>query len=118
MRQRVDLDKEMNPDAVTLLQLNDPVKDRFPVLVAGEVVVGNEEGCDALSVVCPDQLFDIVSVAPAGLAALNIDDRAKGALEGATAARHRRTRACRHTCGQWIRAKAAEPASADLEDRA
>ena len=34
--------------AVLFAQLDDPVEDRFPVLVAGEIVVGDEEAIDAL----------------------------------------------------------------------
>ena len=35
--------------AVFLPQLDDAVEDRFPVLVAGEIVVGDEEAVDAVS---------------------------------------------------------------------
>ena len=36
-------------DAVFVAQLDDAVEDRLPVLVAGEVVVGDEEAVDALA---------------------------------------------------------------------
>ena len=47
--QRVDLDHEADVHAVLFAQLDDPVVDRFPILVAGEIVVGDEEALDALA---------------------------------------------------------------------
>ena len=41
--QRVDLDHEAERNLVDLAQLGEPVEDRLPVLVAGEIVVGDEE---------------------------------------------------------------------------
>ena len=62
-----------------------PVVDRFPVLVAGEIVVGDEEPLHALRPVHAQDLLDVVGRAVAGLAALHIDDGAERALEGAAA---------------------------------
>ena len=40
----VDLDGEPDRlDPLDLAQMDDPVEDRLPVLVAGEIVVGDEE---------------------------------------------------------------------------
>ena len=83
--QRVDLDHEADVHAVLFAQLDDPVVDRFPILVAGEVVVGDEEALDPLSPIHADDLLDAVGGAIAGLASLHIDDGAEGALERATA---------------------------------
>ena len=46
--ERVDLDAEADVEAVLFAQLDDPVVDRFPILVAGEIVVGDEEAIDPL----------------------------------------------------------------------
>ena len=68
-----------------LAQLDDPVEDRLPVLVAGEIVVGDEEGLHALRQIGADDDLDVVGAAMARLAALHIDDGAEGALERAAA---------------------------------
>ena len=44
---RVDLDDEARVDAL-LAQFDQPVEDRFPVAIAGEIVVGDEEVADAV----------------------------------------------------------------------
>ncbi len=61
------------------------VEDRLPIAVAGEIVVGDEKAKDALGEIGAHQALDIVGVAPARFAALDIDDRAKAALERAAA---------------------------------
>ena len=48
MREHVDLDQEGDAETLFLAQLDQPVEDRLPVLVAGEIVVGDEEARDAL----------------------------------------------------------------------
>ena len=58
----------------------------FPILVAGEIVVGDEEAVDALGDVAADDLLDVVGAAPPRFASLHVDDRAEAALEGAAAA--------------------------------
>src|SRR5450756_1644952 len=62
------------------------VEDRLPVLVAGEIVVGDEEGAQPLRVIRPHDELDILRRAAARLAALHVDDGAERALVGATAA--------------------------------
>ena len=57
---RVDLDDQGHLDAFVLLELDQPVEEIFPVLVAGHVVVGDEERRDALLVVLADDRFEIV----------------------------------------------------------
>ena len=56
------------------------------MLVAGHVVVGDEERRDALLVVLAHDRFEIVGSAEAALAALHVDDGAERALERAAAA--------------------------------
>ena len=83
--ERVDLDHEADIHAVLFAQLDDPVVDRFPVLVAREIVVGDEEALHALRPVHAQDLLDRVRRAVARLASLHVDDGAERALEGAAA---------------------------------
>ncbi len=83
--QRVNLDDELQAEPFLLADLDQPVENRFPVAVAGEVVVGDEKPEHALGEVGAHQPLDVVGVAPARLAALDVDDRAKAALERAAA---------------------------------
>ena len=69
-----------------LAQLYDAIEDRLPVLVASEVVIGDNKVADALSPVQPNQDLNIVRRPPTGFAPLHIDDRAERALERAPAA--------------------------------
>ena len=82
----VDLDDQRELDALVLLQLDEPVEEVFPMLVAGHVVVGDEERRDALLVVLADDRFEIVGGAEPALATLHVDDGAERALERAAAA--------------------------------
>ena len=84
--QGVDLDHQGDLDAFLLLQLDDAVEDDLPVLVAREVVVGDEEPADAFGPVLPDDALDVVGRAAAGFASLHVDDGAERALVGAAAA--------------------------------
>ena len=84
--QRVDLDEEAHVHAVLLAQLDDAVEDRLPVLVAGEIVVGDEEAVDALREIGAHDALDVVGAAAARFAALHVDDGAERALERAAAA--------------------------------
>ena len=83
--ERVDLDHQAERNAVLLPQLDQAVEDRFPILVAGEIVVGDEEFVDALRPVEAHQLFDVVGRAEARLASLHVDDGAERALIGTAA---------------------------------
>jgi hypothetical protein len=91
-----------------IAQLDQAVEDRFPVAVAGEIVVGDEEPGDALLRLRADDRLDVVGGAEARLAALHVDDGAEAALERAAAAsveariltEHARDRASRQgRCG-------------------
>ena len=83
--ERIDLDDELELQFLHLAQMDQPVEDRLPVLVARQIVVGDEEVLDALGGIGADQGFDVVGRPVARLAALDIDDRAEGALERAAA---------------------------------
>jgi hypothetical protein len=83
--QRVHLDQESQVQTL-FAQFDQAVEDRLPVPVAGEVVVGDEETMDTLGRVGPDQALDVVVAPVAGLAALDVDDGAEAALEGAAPA--------------------------------
>ena len=84
--ERVDLQHQPDAEAVFFAQLDQPVEDRLPVLVAGEIVVGDEEARDPLRSVGAHDAFDVVRRAVARLAALHVDDGAEAALERAAAA--------------------------------
>src|SRR5579864_672588 len=86
MTHGVDLNDELDVELFPLAQLNDAIEDQFPIGVAGEVVVGDEEPVDALGEVLADDLLDVVGGAAAGFPALDVDDGAEGAEEGAAPA--------------------------------
>ena len=67
-------------------ELDQPVEDRLPVAVAGEIVVGDEIVVDALGVIGAHDRLDVVGGAIARLAALDVDDGAEAALERTAAA--------------------------------
>ena len=46
--ERVDLQDQLDRNALVLPQIDQPVEDRLPVAVAGEIVVGDEIVVDAL----------------------------------------------------------------------
>ncbi len=83
---RIDLDGEADLRELAVAQLDQPVEQRLPVAVAGEIVVGDEEALDALGVVLAHDPLEIVRRAEPALAALHVDDGAERALVGAAAA--------------------------------
>ena len=83
--ERVYLDDEAHLQAFDFAQVNQAVEDRFPVFVAGEVVVGDEEAVQALRDVGADDTLNVVGRAAARLAPLDVDDRAERALIRAAA---------------------------------
>ncbi len=86
MAERIDLDDEANVEIFYLAHRHEAVEDRLPVLVAGEIVVGDEKGAQALRIVRPHDQFDVVGRAAARFAALHVDDGAERALIRAAAA--------------------------------
>jgi hypothetical protein len=96
MAERVDLDQERKLDAFLQPQVDQAVEDFFPILVPGEIVVGNKETVQPLGHVLADKALHIVRGTPARLASLDVDDCAERTLEWATASRVKaRHRACR-----------------------
>src|SRR5207245_2529971 len=83
--QRIDLDREADIQAC-LAQGDHPIKQRLPVPVAGEIVVGDEEALDALRAIFPDDPLQIVRRAEPALAALHVDNCAERTLIRAPAA--------------------------------
>src|SRR5207244_1555128 len=70
---------------LALTHLDQAIENRLPIAVARKIVVGDEEAENTLGEVGAHQALDIVGVAPARLAPLYIDDRAKAALKRAAA---------------------------------
>jgi hypothetical protein len=58
--QRIDLDHQTERDAVIFAQFDQALEDRFPFLVAREIVIGDEELVDALRPIQPDQMLYVV----------------------------------------------------------
>ena len=66
MALRVDLDGQPDRlESVDLAQMDDPVEDCLPVLVAGEIVVSDKEADDALGDVAANDLLYVVRRAAA-----------------------------------------------------
>src|ERR1051326_5692262 len=77
---RVDLDREADRQPFVDPQSDHPIEQRFPITVASEIVVGDEEALDASCIVFPDCALEVVGSAEPAFAALDIDDRAERAL--------------------------------------
>src|ERR1041385_544175 len=60
--------------------MNQPIENRFPHFVAGEVVIGDEEAVKTLRNVGSHDCFDVVRRAEPRLSSLHVYDRAKRAL--------------------------------------
>ncbi len=85
MAERIDLQQEPDLEALDFAQFDEAIEDRLPVAVAGEIVVGDKKARYALSCVGAHDRLDVVGGAIAGLAPLDVDDRAKAALKRAPA---------------------------------
>ena len=85
MAERIDLDDSAEFEFLDFAQMNHAVEDRFPILVAGEIVVGDEEAVEPLCDIGADDLLDVLGRTPSRLAALHIDDGAERALIRAAA---------------------------------
>ena len=85
MAERIDLKQKPDPKTLVLPQFDQPIEDRLPVAVAGEIVVGDEKARDALRGVGAHDRLDIVGGPIARLAPLDVDDGAEAALERAAA---------------------------------
>src|SRR5262249_6269867 len=83
--QRVDLDRETDRQSFAEPQMDHSVEQRFPMAIAGEIVVGDKKPLDPLRVVLAYRSFEIVGGAEPAFPPLYVDDRAERALVGATA---------------------------------
>src|SRR6516225_5645273 len=81
----IDLHHELDGYLFFHAQTDEVIEDGFPVLVAGEIVVGEKvEGDAVLVVIAADGLRDVLGGAEAHLATLYVDDGAESAFEGTT----------------------------------
>ena len=78
--ERVDLDGKPDLGAICGPQRDQAIEQRFPVAVAGEIVVGDEKSPDVLGIVVADDLLHVVRRTESALAPLHVDDGAEGAL--------------------------------------
>ena len=81
----VHLDGEIELDPQFLAQGDDAIEDGFPIAVAGKIVVGDEVVTNAMGQVGAQQRLDVIRIAKARLAALDVDDGAETAQEGTAA---------------------------------
>src|SRR5262249_62011744 len=73
----VDLDHQAERNPALLPEFDQTIEDRLPLLVAREIVVGDEEFVDPLRPVETHEMLDVVGRAVARLTALHVDDRAE-----------------------------------------
>ena len=71
------MDHQAKWDSIPLSQHDQAVENRFPLLVAREIVVGDEEFADALRPVETDQVLDVIRGAEARLTPLHVDNGAE-----------------------------------------
>src|SRR5262249_56481030 len=83
----VDLRDDVDALLFLLSHPDQPVEDRLPVLVACEVVVGDEEIVDALRQIGPHDALDVIRPTATRLVTLHVDDGTEAAMEGAAAPR-------------------------------
>src|SRR6266849_3516288 len=86
MTKRVDLNHQADRNLIDLAQLREPIVERFPLLVPGEIVVRDEVAGNTLCPIFANDLLDVVRRPKARLAALHVDDGAERALERAATA--------------------------------
>ena len=82
----VSLQREMNLETGRRPELDDPVENRLPVMVTGEIIISDEKVPHALGVSRTDDLLYIACCSESGLPALHVDDGAEAAIEGASTA--------------------------------
>src|SRR5262249_10260932 len=96
MAQGVNLNDELDVEALILAEPDHSIEKRFPVPITGKVVVRDEKTIDTLRVVLTHGPLQVVGRAISALASLHIDNRAEGALKGAAASQiHARMRSRR-----------------------
>src|SRR5215475_1656728 len=87
VRHRIHLGDDMDFQAFLFAHLDQTIEYCLPGLVTRQIVVGDEELVHALGDVRTHQQFDVVRATGAGLASLNVDDRAEAAEKGAPPSR-------------------------------
>ena len=70
MAQGIDLNNEFGIEAVNLPHVNETVENQLPVLVAREVIVGNEEPVNVLRRIGPDNFINVIGRTVAGFVPL------------------------------------------------
>ena len=85
MAHGVYLNHELEVEFFLLAHDDQAVENALPVLVAREIIVGDEEAAHALRHVPPYNRLDIVGCAAAGDPTLHVDDGAEAARERAAA---------------------------------
>jgi hypothetical protein len=85
--QRVDLNHQAKRDPTFVPEFDQAIEDRLPLLVAGKIIVGDEELVNAVRPVKPHEMLHVIRRAVARLAALHVDDCAERALVRAASAR-------------------------------
>src|ERR1700756_2774222 len=83
MAKGIDLDREAERPPFLLTKLYDAIEWGLPILVAGKIIVRDEESGDALRDVRADERFNVVCGPASRPATLHVDDCAERALEGA-----------------------------------
>src|SRR5262245_27319075 len=87
VRHSVHLGDDVDLQAFFFAHLDQAIEYRLPGLVTRQIIVGDEELVHALGDVGTHQPFDVVRATGAGLASLNVDDRAEAAEKGAPPSR-------------------------------
>src|SRR5215475_6291175 len=91
VRHCVHLGDHVDLQAFFFAHFDQTIEYCLPGLVTREIVVGDEELVHALGDVGTHQPFDVVRAAGAGLASLNVDNRAEAAEKGAPPSGARRS---------------------------
>jgi hypothetical protein len=86
MAKCIDLDGKAKIPPLLFAKFNNPIEQGLPILVAGKIVVCDEEGVDALRDVCTDYGFDVIRAPSSRLAALQASE-----FEGRPPRHHRMT---------------------------
>src|SRR5260370_27922653 len=76
----MELEDEIGLEGCVVVKMNHPSENRLPILVAGKVVVRDEEAMDALGEIRAHDALAIIRRAVTRLAPLHVDDGAETAL--------------------------------------
>ena len=104
----IDLDGKTETGELGLAQMDEAIEQQFPISIAREIVIGNEESLDALRMILAHDLFEVVGRAEAAFAALHIDDGTERTLVGTAATEvdaGKRTRSTSHVLARQKRGR-------------